>query len=102
MPFIIHRLSDDIHDATHCAVAIARRRRAANHINVVDHLRGNPTGVATRIAIAAPAIAYRIATGHRLTIDQDQRILWSHTADIDLPVIPALAAGRVAGEVPPG
>ena len=102
VPFSRGRFGHDVDDPAHRAITIARRRRAADHIDMIDHLRWHPTGIAAGVTIAAPAIPHRVTAGHRFTIDQHQRILGPHATDINLPVVAALPAGRVAGQVYPG
>ncbi|SBG58198.1 Uncharacterised protein [Klebsiella pneumoniae] len=102
VPFWCGRFGHDVNDPAHRAITIARRRRAADHIDMIDHLRWHPTGIAAGVTIAAPAIPHRVTAGHRFTIDQHQRILRPHATDINLPVVAALPAGRVAGQVYPG
>ena len=102
MPLAGGRFCDDIHHPAHRAVTVAGRRRAANHVDMIDHFRRYPAGITARIAVAAPAIAHGITTGHRFTIHQNQGVLRSHAANIDLAVITALAAGGVTGEVDAG
>ena len=102
MPFAGGRFGDDIYHPAHRAITVAGRRRAANHVDMVDHFRRYPAGITSRISIAAPAIAHGITAGHRFTIHQNQGVLRPHAANIDLTVITALAAGGVAGEVDAG
>src|SRR5690606_2131154 len=67
--------------------------------NALDHFWRHPVGVATGIALIAPAIAHRVAAGDRHTVNQNQSVLRPHAADINLAVIPALSAVRVPGEI---
>ena len=95
-------LGDDVHHAARRAVAVARRRRAADHFDALDLVGRHPVGVAAAVALAAPAVAHRVARADRLAVDQDQGVLRAHAADVDLPVVATLAAGAVAGQVDPG
>ena len=54
---------------------------------------------AVGIALAAPAQTDGVTAGNRFTVDQDQGVFRAHAADINLTVVPALAAGGVTGEV---
>ncbi|SST07690.1 Uncharacterised protein [Acinetobacter baumannii] len=94
-------LGDDVHHAARRAVAVARRRRAADHFDALDLVGRHPVGVAAAVALAAPAVAHRVARADRLAVDQDQGVLRAHAADVDLPVVATLAAGAVAGQVDP-
>ncbi len=59
-------LGDDVHHAARRAVAVARRRRAADHFDALDLVGRHPVGVAAAVALAAPAVAHRVARADRL------------------------------------
>ena len=99
VPLVITFFGDDIDHAARGAVAVADRRRSTNDFNALNQLRWDPVGIAAGIALAAPAQADGVTAGDRFAINQDQGIFRAHAADINLAVIPALAAGGVAGQV---
>lgn len=49
-------LLGDVHHAARRAVAVARRRRAADHFDALDLVGRHPVGVAAAVALAAPAM----------------------------------------------
>ena len=99
VPLVVEFFGDDVHHAACRAVAVARGGRAADHFDALDHLRRHPAGIAAGVTLAAPAQTDGVTAGHRLAVDQDQGVFWPHAADINLTVIPALAAGGVTGQV---
>ena len=99
MPLVVEFFGDDVDHATCRAVAVAGGRRTTDHFDALDHLRRYPAGIAPGITLAAPAQTDGVTAGNRFTVDQDQGVFRAHAADINLTVIPALAAGGVTGEV---
>ena len=99
MPLVAAAFGDDIHHAARCAVAVTRRRRAAQNFNTLNHLRWYPGGIAAGIALAAPAQTHGVAAAHRFAVNQDQGVFRAHAANINLAIVTALAAGGVAGQV---
>ena len=93
VPFVAAFFGDDIHHAARRTVAVACSSRATQYFNALNHFRGYPGGITTGIALAAPALTYGVAAGDWLTVDQDQGVFWSHTANIDLTVVTSLTAG---------
>ncbi len=102
MPLARAFFGDDIYHAARRAVAVAGRRRATKHFDTFNHLRRHPVGVASGVALAAPAQTHRVTAGDGLAVNQDQGVFRPHTANIDLAIIAALAAGGVAGQVDAG
>ena len=95
-------LGDDVDYPARRAGTVACRRGPTEDLDALDLLRRHPVAVAAGVAFATPAVAYRVARADRLAVDQDQGVLRPHAANVDLPVVAALAAGTVAGEVDPG
>ena len=95
-------LGDDVDYPARRAGTVACRRGPTEDLDALDLLRRHPVAVAAGVAFAAPAVAHRVARADRFAVDQDQGVLRPHAADVDLPVVAALAAGTVAGEVDPG
>ncbi len=93
VPFVATFFGDDIHHAASRTVAIACRGRTAQHFNTLDHFRRHPGGIATGITLAAPALTHGVAAGDRFAVDKNQGVFRPHTANIDLAVVAALAAG---------
>ena len=93
VPLVAAFFGDDIHHATCGTVTVTRGGRPAQNFNAFDHLGGDPRSIATGITLAAPAETHGITAGHWFTVDQDQRVFGSHTANINLTVIATLAAG---------
>ncbi|MNP13420.1 hypothetical protein D3C76_1057010 [compost metagenome] len=92
-------LGDDVDHPAHGPGAIAGRGRATDHFDALDLVGRHPVGITARVALASPAVAHRTAAADRLAIDQDQGVFRAHAADVDLPVVAALATGGVAGQV---
>ncbi len=99
VPLVVEFFGDDVHHATCRAIAVAGRSRAADHFDAFDHLRRHPAGITAGIALATPAQTDGVAAGDRLAVDQDQGVFRAHAANVNLAVVPALAAGGVAGQV---
>ncbi len=93
VPFIAAFFGDDIHHAARSSVAVTCCGRTTQHFNTLDHFRWHPGGIATGITLAAPALTHGVTAGHRLTVDQNQGVFWTHTTNINLTVVTALAAG---------
>ncbi len=99
VPLVVKFFGDDVHHAARRAVTVAGSSRATDHFDALDHLRRDPAGIAAGITLAAPAQTDGVAAGDRLAVDQDQGVFRAHAANVNLTVIPALAAGGVAGQV---
>ncbi len=99
VPLVVKFFGDDVHHAACRTVAVARGCRTADHFNTFDHLWRHPAGITAGIALAAPAQTDRVTAGHRLAVNQDQRVFRAHTANVNLTVVAALAAGGVPGQV---
>ena len=93
---------NNIDHAAHRARAVTRRRRTADDADAFHRFHGHPVAVAARVAFAAHTHALRIARGNGFAVNQNQRVFGAHAADVDLPLVAALAGGGIAGQVHAG
>ncbi|CZW94860.1 Uncharacterised protein [Enterobacter hormaechei] len=99
VPLVVKFFGDDVHHAARRTITVAGSSRATDHFDALDHLRRDPAGIAAGITLAAPAQTDGVAAGDRLAVDQDQGVFRAHAANVNLTVVPALAAGGVTGQV---
>ena len=99
VPFLRRLPGDDVDHAAGGSIAVACRGRPADDFDALDLFRRHPVAVTARVALPAPAVAHGRPAIDRLAVDQDQGVFRTHAAQVDLPVVAALAACRVAGEV---
>ncbi|MNH01051.1 hypothetical protein D3C79_602610 [compost metagenome] len=95
-------LGDDIDHPAHGAGAVACGGRATQDLDALDRFGRHPIGFTPSITVTVPAIAHSVARAGWLAVDEDQRVLRAHAAQVDLPVVSACATGTVAGQVNPG
>ena len=99
VPLTTAFFGNDVNHAARRAVAITRSCRTTQNFNTFNHFRWHPGSITTGIALATPALTHRVTAAYRLAVNQNQRVFRTHTANINLSVIPTLTTGGVTGQV---